>query len=66
MASQPSLDDQFLAKVHKCIEENLDSENFSVKDLAKEVNLSWSMMHRNSLRKTSIKYRKVVICNHSA
>jgi len=46
MEKQLSMDDQFLKKMHQNIEENLDNEHFSVENLAKNVGLSRSMMHR--------------------
>ncbi len=41
-----SMDDQFLTRIHQNIEENLDNEYFSVQELANNIGLSRSMMHR--------------------
>ncbi len=40
------MDDQFLATIHRIIEDNIDNEKFSVEDLAQHVGLSRSMLHR--------------------
>jgi TolB-like protein/AraC-like DNA-binding protein len=52
MKIPPSMDDQFLSKVLKQIEDNLDNECFSVEDLAKSVALSRSMLHRKLTKLT--------------
>ena len=52
MEKQTSLDDQFLRRIHQNIEENLDDENFSVKDLAQNVGISRSMLHRKLIKLT--------------
>ncbi|TLX74602.1 helix-turn-helix domain-containing protein [Labilibacter sediminis] len=52
METKTSIDDQFLSRVHKVIEQNLDNENFSVEDLAHEVGLSRSMLHRKLIKLT--------------
>jgi transcriptional regulator GlxA family with amidase domain len=44
MENQPSMDDQFLNKIHHIIEDNLANEHFSVEDLAKSIGLSLSML----------------------
>ena len=44
--------DQFLTKIHRIIEENMGNELFSVEDLAKEVGLSRSMVHRKLVKLT--------------
>ncbi len=46
MENQPSMGDQFLTIINQIIEDNIDNEKFSVVDLAKEVGLSRSMLHR--------------------
>ncbi len=46
------MDDQFLGKIHKIIEDHLDNEHFSVEDLAKAAGLSRSMLHRKLIRLT--------------
>ncbi len=46
MENRPSMDEQFIKKILQCIEDNLDNENFSVEDLAKNAGLSRSMLHR--------------------
>ncbi|TLX71055.1 helix-turn-helix domain-containing protein [Labilibacter sediminis] len=52
MGTQPSIEDQFLTKVHQVIKDNLDNENFSVEDLANSVGLSRSMLHRKLIKLT--------------
>jgi AraC-like DNA-binding protein/TolB-like protein/Tfp pilus assembly protein PilF len=52
MEHQPSLEEQFLAIVNQVIEDNIDNENFSVEDLAKEARLSRSMLHKKLKRLT--------------
>ncbi len=44
--------DQFLRTVNQIIEDNLDNENFSVEDLAKNAGLSRSMLHRKLIKLT--------------
>jgi len=44
--------DQFLAVIKLIIEDNIGNENFSVLDLAKEVGLSRSSLHRKLIRLT--------------
>ncbi|MEL6356087.1 MAG: ATP-binding protein [Bacteroidota bacterium] len=44
--SVPSLDGEFLKKVHAAIEDNLASESFSVTELAELVGFSRSQLHR--------------------
>ena len=44
--------DQFLAVIKLIIEDNIGNDNFSVSDLAKEVGLSRSMLHRKLTRLT--------------
>jgi len=52
MENQSSLNDQFLRKIHQHIEDNLDNENFSVEDLAKNIGISRSMLHRKLIKLT--------------
>ncbi|MBN1145474.1 MAG: helix-turn-helix domain-containing protein [Bacteroidales bacterium] len=52
MENQLSMGDQFLSKIHQCIEENLENENFSVENLAEHVGISRSMLHRKLVRLT--------------
>ncbi len=52
MENQPSLGDQFLKKIHQNIGDNLDNENYSVEDLAKNVGFSRSMLHRKLIKLT--------------
>ncbi len=52
MDNPPSMDDQFLEKIHQIIEANLDNENFSVEDLAWNTGLSRSMLHRKLIKLT--------------
>ena len=44
--------DQFLAKIYKVIEDNLENENFTVEELANHIGLSRSMLHRKLVRMT--------------
>jgi TolB-like protein/AraC-like DNA-binding protein len=46
MENQLSIEDQFLRKVHQIIDENLSNDQFSVEDLASNIGLSRSMLHR--------------------
>jgi len=52
MDNQSSLGDQFLRKIHQNIEDNFDDENFSVKELADNVGISRSMLHRKLIKLT--------------
>jgi len=45
-----SSDDKFLAIVNQIIDSNINNEQFSVEDLAKEVGLSRSMLHRKLIK----------------
>ena len=53
MEKQPSTDDQFLALINQIIEDNIDNQNFSIEDLAKNVGLSQSMLHRKLIKLTN-------------
>jgi TolB-like protein/AraC-like DNA-binding protein len=46
MEKQPSEGDQFLVLINRIIENNIDNENFSVEDLAQNVGLDQSTLHR--------------------
>ena len=52
MENHPSMTDQFLKIINQHIEDNLDNENFSVEDLAKNAGLSRSMLHRKLMKLT--------------
>jgi len=52
MDNQPSMDDQFLSKIYKHIEDNLDNEHYSVEVLSHQVGLSRSTLHRNLIKLT--------------
>jgi len=52
MDNQSSLSDLFLKKIHQNIEDNFDDENFSVKNLAENVGISRSMLHRKLIKLT--------------
>jgi len=54
METQPSMDDLFLTRVQQIIESNLDNEHFTVEDLASEIGLSRSMLHRKLIKLTGI------------
>ncbi len=46
------MQEQYLAVIKQIIEDNIDNENFSVADLAREAGLSRSMLHRKLIRLT--------------
>ncbi|RLD24653.1 MAG: AraC family transcriptional regulator, partial [Bacteroidetes bacterium] len=46
MEQQLSMNDQFLSKIYKIIDENIPNEKFSVEDLSAQAGLSRSMLHR--------------------
>ncbi|MBS2211809.1 helix-turn-helix domain-containing protein [Carboxylicivirga mesophila] len=52
MEEHQSMDDQFISKVQDIIEQNIDNENFSVEELACQVGLSRSMLHRKLTKLT--------------
>jgi len=52
MENQPSMDDQFLNKIYQHIEDNLSNEHYSVTDLAHQVRLSRSTLHRKLIKLT--------------
>jgi len=52
MENQLSIRDQLLAVIKNIIEDNIGNERFSVADLAKEVGLSRSMLHRRLISLT--------------
>ena len=52
MQTQQSMGDEFFELVKQIIEDNIGNENFSVSDLAKEVGLSRSTLHRKLIRLT--------------
>ncbi len=52
MDNQSSLCDQFLRKIYQNIEDNFDDENFCVKNLAENVGISRSMLHRKLIKIT--------------
>lgn len=54
------MDEQFLAKIRQVIETNIDNENFSVEDLAKDVGLSRSMLHRRLIKLTGKSTRELI------
>ena len=41
-----SIDEVFLKRIHKALDENLDNAEFSVEDLGKEIGMSRSQIHR--------------------
>ena len=45
-----SLHDEFLKRIKKIIEVNLDNENFTVAELARQAGISRSMLHRKLIR----------------
>lgn len=46
MANEPSMDQAFLQKLREVVEDNLENEDFGVRELAREAGLSRSQMHR--------------------
>jgi TolB-like protein/AraC-like DNA-binding protein/tetratricopeptide (TPR) repeat protein len=54
MANPNSMGDQFLGKINKIIDDNLDNESFSVTELAEHAGLSRSMLHRKLIKLTGI------------
>lgn len=46
MGNQPSMDQAFLQKLREIVEQNLEDENFGVKDLSHEAGMSRSQIHR--------------------
>ena len=46
MNEEASMDQLFLEKVHEAIENNLANENFGVDELAHEIGISRSQLHR--------------------
>jgi AraC-like DNA-binding protein/tetratricopeptide (TPR) repeat protein len=52
MENQQSVQEQYLANIKQIIADNIGNENFSVADLAREVGLSRSMLHRKLIRLT--------------
>ena len=52
MDSPSSMGEQLLEKVYKIIEDNLENENFTVEELASQVGLSRSMLHRKLVKLT--------------
>ena len=52
MDSPSSMGKQLLEKVYKIIENNLEKENFTVEELASQVGLSRSMLHRKLVKLT--------------
>ncbi|MCK5693485.1 MAG: helix-turn-helix transcriptional regulator, partial [Bacteroidales bacterium] len=46
MKEEASMDQAFLEKVHKAIENNLANENFGVEELALEIGISRIHLHR--------------------
>jgi AraC-like DNA-binding protein len=46
MKEKASMDQLFLERVHGAIENNLKNENFGVDELAREIGISRSQLHR--------------------
>ena len=46
MTSEFSMDDMFIKKLTKLLEDNLENENFGVNELTKEIGMSRSKLHR--------------------
>ncbi len=52
METHTSIDEQFLLKVQKIIDTNIANEDFSVEDLAEQIGLSRSTLHRRLIKLT--------------
>ncbi|MCG8578453.1 MAG: helix-turn-helix domain-containing protein [Bacteroidales bacterium] len=50
MENFKSMDEQFLSKVHSIIEQNIGNEDYTVEQLASDVGLSRSMLHRKLIK----------------
>ncbi|WP_430817147.1 hypothetical protein [Carboxylicivirga sp. RSCT41] len=50
METYKSMDEQFLSKVHSTIEQNIGNENYTVEQLASDIGLSRSMLHRKLIK----------------
>jgi signal transduction histidine kinase/DNA-binding response OmpR family regulator len=52
VVAEPSMEEKFLMRVKKVVEEHLDDENFSVEELSKQVGMSRAQLHRKLIALT--------------
>jgi len=52
VVAEPSMEEKFLLRVKKVVEEHLDDENFSVEELSKQVGMSRAQLHRKLIALT--------------
>lgn len=52
VVAEPSMEEKFLMRVKKVVEEHLDDENFSVEELSKKVGMSRAQLHRKLIALT--------------
>lgn len=52
VAAEPSMEEKFLMRVKKVVEEHLDDEHFSVEELSKQVGMSRAQLHRKLIALT--------------
>ena len=52
VAAEPSMEEKFLMRVTKVVEEHLDDEHFSVEELSKKVGMSRAQLHRKLIALT--------------
>lgn len=52
VAAEPSMEEKFLMRVKKVVEEHLDDEHFSVEELSKKVGMSRAQLHRKLIALT--------------
>jgi len=58
--TEPSIDERFLMKVRTSVEQNLSNEQFSVEDLASDVNLSRAQLHRKLVALTGLSANRYI------
>ena len=52
VAAEPSMEEKFLMRVKKVVEEHLDDEHFSVEELSRKVGMSRAQLHRKLIALT--------------
>lgn len=52
VVAEPSMEEKFLLRVKKVVEEHLDDENFSVEELSRKVGMSRAQLHRKLIALT--------------
>lgn len=58
--SEPSMEEKFLMRVKKVVDEHLDDENFSVEELSKKVGMSRAQLHRKLIALTGVSASRFV------